>query len=338
MIDRYLEAVRFWLPASQQEDIVAELREDLQAEVTDREMELGRELTDADLEDVLRRRGSPLKVAGQYLPQRSLIGPLLFPLYWLVLRIATVCLVGFMVLGWMAMALSRGLSGGTSTLTGVFMGVDVGALISAWLPMAAIVTLLFAVLERSEVKRRLVEEWDLRKLPTVKPRYTISRSSSVAEMAVMLCVAVWWAVAMRSPLREGAVIVSLSGSWYWLYWVVLLLVLATLGLAAVNAAKPWKTRTRMMCRTLLEAGGASAFCWALQAGMVSGITWPGASAAATAALVRGINHGLHLAFPVAVMVGLGMLAVNVYQMVRLGEGPGTIREEAAAKTDSNTCG
>jgi hypothetical protein len=33
LLDRYLHAVRFWLPTSQQQDIVAELSEDLHAQI-----------------------------------------------------------------------------------------------------------------------------------------------------------------------------------------------------------------------------------------------------------------------------------------------------------------
>ena len=40
LIDRYLHAVKFWLPKAQQADIVAEIGEDLQSLVEEREAAL----------------------------------------------------------------------------------------------------------------------------------------------------------------------------------------------------------------------------------------------------------------------------------------------------------
>ncbi len=37
LLDRYLQAVRFWLPRKQQDDIIAELGEDLRSQIQDRE-------------------------------------------------------------------------------------------------------------------------------------------------------------------------------------------------------------------------------------------------------------------------------------------------------------
>src|ERR1700761_5846160 len=88
LVDRYLHAVSFWLPEDQHDDIVAELREDIHSEIEERESELGRPLTRLEAEALLKRRGNPVVVAQRYLPQRFLIGPRLFPMYCLVLKIA----------------------------------------------------------------------------------------------------------------------------------------------------------------------------------------------------------------------------------------------------------
>src|SRR5258708_39698431 len=88
LLDRYLQAVRFWLPKAQQEDIIAELSSDLRSQIDDREMELGRPLEDAELEVILRRCGSPILVASRYRPQTQLIGPALFPIYQFVWKMA----------------------------------------------------------------------------------------------------------------------------------------------------------------------------------------------------------------------------------------------------------
>jgi hypothetical protein len=75
LVDRYLQAVEFWLPKRQRQDIIAELSEDLRSQIEEQETALGRKLKDEEVEAILKRRGSPLAVASRYLPQRYLIGP-----------------------------------------------------------------------------------------------------------------------------------------------------------------------------------------------------------------------------------------------------------------------
>jgi hypothetical protein len=57
-----LQAVKFWLPKAQKQDITAELAEDIRSHIDEKEAE-------------------------RYLPQRHLIGPVLFPIYRFVLKL-----------------------------------------------------------------------------------------------------------------------------------------------------------------------------------------------------------------------------------------------------------
>src|SRR6202161_3519468 len=87
LINRYLQAVRFWLPKThRQDDLIAELGEDLRSQIEDQEMELGHPLEKSEMAEILRRCGSPMMVAGRLGPQRHLIGPALFPIYEFVLK------------------------------------------------------------------------------------------------------------------------------------------------------------------------------------------------------------------------------------------------------------
>jgi len=87
LLERYLQAVKFWLPKEQKQDIIAELSEDLRSQVEEKETELGRKLSEVEVEAILRQRGRPVLVANRYLPQQYLIGPVLFPIYSFVLKI-----------------------------------------------------------------------------------------------------------------------------------------------------------------------------------------------------------------------------------------------------------
>lgn len=113
LIDRYLQAVKFWLPRNQKDDIIAELSEDLRSQVEEKESELGRKLADADIEPILKRCGSPMAVAARYLPQRSLIGPALFPIYSVVIR----ALIFYFLLPWLLLWLGITIFSPTSAPT-----------------------------------------------------------------------------------------------------------------------------------------------------------------------------------------------------------------------------
>ena len=87
LVDRYLQAVRFWLPRTRnQEGLLAELGEDLRSQIEAKEAELGGSIQEADVSEILKRCGAPMLVASRLGPRRHLIGPALFPIYTFVLK------------------------------------------------------------------------------------------------------------------------------------------------------------------------------------------------------------------------------------------------------------
>ena len=66
LLDRYLTAVKFWLPQKHREDIADELTANLQSEIDDRAAELGRPLNDDEVAALLKQHGSPILVASRY--------------------------------------------------------------------------------------------------------------------------------------------------------------------------------------------------------------------------------------------------------------------------------
>src|SRR5215510_5618714 len=88
LLDRYIYALKLMLPPDKMEDIAAEVRSNLESQVEDQAMALGRELRLDEVSAMLKRYGHPAKVALQYReqPGRGLISPALFPFYWFTLR------------------------------------------------------------------------------------------------------------------------------------------------------------------------------------------------------------------------------------------------------------
>ena len=97
LVDRYLSAVKEQLPRAQQDDVIAELSENLRAQIEDQEATLGRPLAEDEEAAILKRFGNPMVVAARYRGDsrsvsfgRQLIGPELFPTYLKVLTVNVV--------------------------------------------------------------------------------------------------------------------------------------------------------------------------------------------------------------------------------------------------------
>jgi hypothetical protein len=251
LLNRYLHAVRFWLPSRQQDDILAELSEDLLSQIGDEEARLGRKLNENELVEILKRRGAPMLVAGRFQPQQHLIGPPWFHLYVFVLKL---------VLLWVLLPLCILMASGTALLRThdhamAFLEM-IGGFWTGALSAFASITIVFAVLERFQHKLHR-KDWDPRKLPAVpKPRdpRKIPRAGSIAEIIWGLIFALWWVDVLRIPAIPGnAAHVTMAAVWQQFYWPVLLVSLAGMILACANLVRPWWSRLRAGIRLAIDA-------------------------------------------------------------------------------------
>ena len=142
LLDRYLQAVKKHLPWERQDDIIAELRANLEAQLEDKEAELGRPLTREESEQWLKQMGSPIQVAARYQRQQYLIGPRIFPTYFYILKLVlTWATVIYAIANAVTIAVSN--QGGEAILQAALR------LPWIWLINAAIVTLIFVVIEQT---------------------------------------------------------------------------------------------------------------------------------------------------------------------------------------------
>ena len=94
LIDAYMQEVGRNLPVKNREDIEKEIRTLVEDMLDDASNAAGRAPDEAMVVDVLKKLGSPEKVAASYAPARYLVGPAYFPIFLLVMKIvATVMLV-----------------------------------------------------------------------------------------------------------------------------------------------------------------------------------------------------------------------------------------------------
>ena len=159
LIERYLKAVGAQLPAAGRDDILAELRDLLMSRVEERDAELGRPLTEAEVEAVLREVGHPLTVAARYgAGPQHVVGPELYPWWLFGVKTALTVLVLITVVG----AVARILFGGAEVAQAI--GQAFAGLFSSGLTVVGLATLAGFIIERQKDKPAFLTEWRARDL------------------------------------------------------------------------------------------------------------------------------------------------------------------------------
>lgn len=97
LIDRYIQHVGKHLPEKSREDLKREIRSLVEDSLEDRSRELGRPIDEAMTVEVLKEFGRPEKMAASYTPERYLISPRIYPIFWLVVRIVMTVLFAIML-------------------------------------------------------------------------------------------------------------------------------------------------------------------------------------------------------------------------------------------------
>lgn len=322
LVDRYLQAVRFWLPRAQQDDIIAELSEDLRSEIEEQEFGLGRKLNDGEIEAILKQRGRPLLVANRYLPQRSLIGPALFPAYVFVLKIVAAGYIVPRVLVWFgfiafdpAYRASHPFFADMTRVWGPF-----------WITAMSVIgstTVIFAILERVNSNSRFLEKWEPKKLPALRDPRKISRVNSTVEIGVNLVFLAWWFSAMGSRTifdREGVRIV-LAPEWQIFFWYFFATAIANIALSAANLLYPQWTQRRGFIRLGTDCVQAIGLCWLAKASILQEIVIPNLSPERAAAFVRQFNILAARSLPFVILgcvVAIGL--ADIGRLIRLKSG------------------
>ena len=321
MVERYLEAVRFWLPKGQKDDIIDELSADIDAQIEEREAVLGDRLSEAEIESILKKRGRPVVVANRFLPQEQLIGPLLFPIYRFVLKI--ICL-GYLVPWAMVVIAVRAyfhVYSAQQTLS-----PQLAAVASAWgtwwngaISAVVVVTVVFAILERVEARSHFLDEWSPRNLPPIRIPNRIPRTNSIFELAFASLFFVFWAFrASPHVLNLGsAVRIELSQEWVYFFSAYLVLAAGNAALAAFNLIHPYWTVRRALLRLLGDCAGAALFCWLLRVHIVSSISGASLTVEKSLFLTHAINHWMGQAFPWAIVSSVILASVGIYRVIRV---------------------
>lgn len=300
LLERYLEAIRFWLPEPQQDDILNELAENIEAQAQEREAELARSLTLDEEKAILRQHGHPMRLGLRYGRQRHLIGPVLYPFFWMVLKVTLLLIgAGYVV---NAIVLAVGQHPVAEVIAALFGFARAALPAFGWL-VIVFMTLDWA-LERFKPLDRWLKNWDPASLPDVRRPKAKRQSTFEAVLGFVAeaIVAVWFLSGFHFPFLifgPAAWVVAFSSVWYDLYPFIVLL--AVVGLAgswlksmyAENRLGDWLKRAVSL--------GQLVFLFVL---LNSGSLIVPANAEAPKALVGLLNTGLTIGIGIAFVVNV----------------------------------
>jgi len=265
LVDHYLLQLRTLLPAKPRDDIAAELRESITSAVEEQERGLGRALTDDEVNEILRGFGHPMVVAGRYLPMQQLIGPDVFPLYWYVMQavLIVIAVIGGLLVG-VALLTAPRASQAALQVVGNFWWIALQA--------AALVTLVFAVLDYSRARFAFLDKFDARKLTVGvwgvrgAPLSAIPRTDTVFEIATTAILLFWWVEWLVFPSAWFGVVLRLSPAIEQFFYPVLALCIVELVRLGVDLVRPYRTVPRVALRLALNLAWLAVFVLAYRTG------------------------------------------------------------------------
>jgi len=259
LLDSYLKAVKLYLPRGQKDDIARELSENILAAMEEREMALGRTLTEAEQAEILTEFGDPCVVARSYGSRDyrlavgwELIGPELFPTFRLFL--------GFNL----AVTLV------TTVIIALVLHVPVTLRLFA-IPVTAqvvILTIIFTGINFFRAKFR--KPW-LFGPPALAPWHPVARWASASGLVMWSVFTLWLLAVPHFPVLlfgSAAAGLELSPAWLPFYAPILLLLAAGIVQRSINLAHPEWSWLVPVSRVTVNGIGL-----ALQYPMIKSLPW-----------------------------------------------------------------
>ena len=332
LIERYLHAVKGHLPLKVQDDVIAELAEDLRSRIDDREADLGRSLDEAEVAAILKQLGHPAHLAARYGSWQQLIGPALFPMYVHILKLAMgLALLVNVVLAVVLLATGRPPG---EALRGIVSFPFVTAImVFGW------VTIVFALIDAkvgpaalADVQsghKAIFDKWDPRKLPPVpRHRSAVPAWQLVLDLVGAVLVLGWWLAVPSNPFLlfgPGAAFLAPGPGLLSAYVPV---AIACAAVVVLRAMALWQPHWRRVLGLISNAVGLAAIGALVQNGGPYVVAAAGADAPAD--LVRAmdwINRSVVIGMAVVAVVTVADMLKHVWRLGR-AERPG----EASAST------
>jgi hypothetical protein len=179
LIDKYISEVGKHLPRKNRADIEAEIRSTLEDMLEERSQGSG-PADEAAVMALLKEYGAPREVAAKYKTHQYLIGPRLFPIFEMVVKIVFAVVAGASLIG-LAVNLSQtGLTGPEFISA---LGKWFGGLFTGLIAAFGNIVLVFAILERTKAAdefEKEIKDWDPKELQSEPDPDQVDRADHIA--------------------------------------------------------------------------------------------------------------------------------------------------------------
>jgi hypothetical protein len=180
LIDKYIAEVGKHLPRRNRADIEAEIRSTLEDMLEERSQGAG-PADEATVMQVLKEYGAPREVAAKYKTHPYLIGPRLFPIFEMVIRIVFLVVIGASLIGLTVDLLQTGLTGPEIVSA---IGKWLGGLFTGLIMAFGNIVIVFAIIERTkpatDAFEKEVRDWDPKDLLREQDPDEVDKADHVA--------------------------------------------------------------------------------------------------------------------------------------------------------------
>lgn len=308
-VDRYLETVGMFLPDRQKDDILNELSDAIRSRIEDKEAELGRPLSDAEQNDVLKTYGHPMTVASRYRPDsggrlvfgQELIGPALFPLYVRVLGISLLIALAVQIVLTIALDLAN---------DSTFSRLVVQAVMQS-----AAVTIIFVLIQRAATASPEQWEWLTGASTAIAPTSTQPRISRLESAVQIVLMAIFILIANRVLTGPDAGIgpFRLAAIWHTLYWPFIVVMAAGIVQSAISFVKPDWVRFQAATQVGFEVVSLTLIGILLASGSWVTLVTPAAATPAEAQKLAEIAISMDQFFLIGLVISV---AISLYQLIQ----------------------
>jgi hypothetical protein len=328
LLDRYLSAIGRELPMRQSDEITAELRDVLMSKIEDREGDLGRPLTDKELEQLLIDFGHPLVVAAGYRKTPYLIGPELFPMWVATMRFILVFWAAITLVSLFIAAVAN-----PATAPGLALQKAAETIWPGFVWIFGVVTMVFAFNERMG-KYRFKLHFNPRQLPPARGKGR--KPAEIVTQIVLGAVALaWWAglIRFRSVMPMPAFLdVRLASTWDVFRAPIAAYFAIEILINGLELARPAWVKLSASLGLAKHAAGAAIVALVLQTGHWVHISGSNLAPGVREMIEQGFDHGLRVGLVVTLAVMMFMVVKEALRLWKAlgGNGPAGNGASAAA--------
>jgi hypothetical protein len=323
LVERYVRAVRDFLPRGQQDDITNELSDSIQSRFEDEAEERGRPLTEEEQVAILKGMGHPMAVAARYRGDNrsvrfggQLIGPELFPTYLTVLRIN------------LAITL---IIGAVSLIVGGSIWSAIAGIVVPFVIQFTIVTLVFIWVDRRWL--RDPDGWDPRTVNSMgadvdvssldglavqligkQQTHAVAITTSVLEIGLLAIALTAW-LAIGLPEQIG--FLKPGPGWTDVWPAATVVLLFALAIPVVNLFRPAWTRFRVASHALTDIASIAILAVSLMLGSWVVLVDPATATADEQDLVELINTIVRISVALTLVLTAVNAALEVRRFVRM---------------------